>query len=373
MLRRSSIALAVAAGSALCKDVGNARVIVLSRPGRHNTMTVPMLRDLYSYYITQPHPSPSATYVVKGEGVQSFCAGGDVMALSDPNNDAYRREFFLREYQINYRIATMPQVQVALWNGNVMGSGVGISIHGTYRVACEHTRFGMPETQLGAVPDVGTCWRFYKLPVKGLGPYLTLTGNSLRGSDLLHAGIATHYVPYERFTALEKALTEARNAEEVRECLGSFSVPAASFSLAENLDTLRRIFTVKAETTVAGIMDALKKDGSLFATATLSSMEGNSPGSMALTLESLKRQYDFVTPLEAFSLDYRLIQDPRMLQEFRTGVQARLIDKSPNPKWDPPSPAEIDQTAVLMQMDNTSVEAFDPHAAVSAIPEDATV
>lgn len=38
------------------------------------------------------------------------------------------------------------QALMSLWDGVVMGGGVGISIHGTFRVATETSLFAMPET-----------------------------------------------------------------------------------------------------------------------------------------------------------------------------------------------------------------------------------
>ena len=57
-----------------------------------------------------------------------------------------------------------------------MGGGVGISVHGQFRVASEKSMFAMPETVIGLVPDVGGS---YFLPRLGgsLGLYLGLTGN----------------------------------------------------------------------------------------------------------------------------------------------------------------------------------------------------
>jgi enoyl-CoA hydratase/carnithine racemase len=87
----------------------------------------------------------------------------------------------------------MKPVQIALYNGIVMGGGVGISIHAPIRIAMENSLFAMPETGIGLFPDVGGSYFLPKLEA-GLGNYLGLTGARLTGAELVQARIATHYM-----------------------------------------------------------------------------------------------------------------------------------------------------------------------------------
>merc|ERR1711990_757699 len=114
-----------------------------------------------------------------------------------PGTDkAVLADFPAYEYLLDYAIATMPSTQIALWNGAVMGGGVGLSCHAPSRVATDNSLYAMPETGIGFFTDVAGS---YFLPrIKGnssLGLYLGLTGHRLKGKDLAAWGIATHYVP----------------------------------------------------------------------------------------------------------------------------------------------------------------------------------
>ena len=60
-----------------------------------------------------------------------------------------------------------------------------------FRVATSKTLFAMPETGIGLIPDVGGSHFLPRLEGE-LGTYLALTGQRLKGSDCLHAGLATH-------------------------------------------------------------------------------------------------------------------------------------------------------------------------------------
>ena len=63
---------------------------------------------------------------------------------------------------------------------NLVGGGVGLSIHAPFRVATENTVFAMPETKIGYAPDVGASFFLSRLDGE-IGTYLAMTGNTLEG------------------------------------------------------------------------------------------------------------------------------------------------------------------------------------------------
>ena len=96
---------------------------------------------------------------------------------------------------LNYKLATYSTPVISFIDGIVMGGGVGLSLPGQYRVATEATMFAMPETAIGFFPDVGGSFYLPRLNGgRGIGTWLGLTGARLRGMDVCHAGIATHFM-----------------------------------------------------------------------------------------------------------------------------------------------------------------------------------
>ena len=136
--------------------------------------------------------------------------------------------FYGEEYVLNTMIKHYPKPYVALIDGIVMGGGVGLSVHGSHRVAGDRFSFAMPEVSIGFFPDVGATWFLPRLPGE-LGAYCALTGERLDAADGVAATIATHRVSSSRFADLADALCGAVSVDAT---LAAFAEPAGEGKLA---------------------------------------------------------------------------------------------------------------------------------------------
>ncbi|CAG9580518.1 putative 3-hydroxyisobutyryl-coenzyme A hydrolase [Leishmania major strain Friedlin] len=336
--------------SVLYKDYPHARHITLNRPNSLNALDYGMTRELHRLYVTEPAPPPSL-YILTGAGTKAFCAGGDVIGLTTNNPPGCGREFFYWEYQVDYKASIIPAGQVCLWDGYVLGGGAGLSIGSAYRVASEKACFAMPEVAIGMFPDVGASWFLPRLSVPGLGLYMGLTGHRLRGADLVHLGLATHFVPSAKMGELEQALVSMSDAGDVEAVLDKYTTPTTQLppcTIAHSISSLASHFDITADLTISSILDACREHAQTdpLAKAAADLMPSFSPTAMTLALELLKRGAKLSTPVEAFQMEYCVSQRIIAEHDFREGVRALLIDKDKKPKWQPSTVAEVSAEAI---------------------------
>src|SRR5262249_8543290 len=203
---------------------GAAGLVTLNRPQALNAVSLAMVRALTAA-LAEWEDDPAVTRViVTAPGGRAFSAGRDLRALSDlVRAGRYDQAiaYFREEYALNARIKRYRKPYVALIDGIVMGGGVGISVHGSHRVAGDKFLFAMPEVGIGFFPDIGATWFLPRLP-GGLGSYCALTGERLAAADATAAGIATHRVASARFPELLDALCGAVSVDAI---LGALAQP----------------------------------------------------------------------------------------------------------------------------------------------------
>jgi len=140
----------------LFEQQGALGVITLNRPEALNALTLNMAHEIEAQLLRWRSDPAIRAIVITGAG-RAFCAGGDIRALYDTGlaKQDYPYNFYRDEYRLNMLIKHYPKPYIALLNGIVMGGGVGVSVHGGFRVVSENLRFAMPETGIGLFPDVG--------------------------------------------------------------------------------------------------------------------------------------------------------------------------------------------------------------------------
>ena len=317
---------------------GPLAIATLNRPKALNALTLPMIRALDRLLVEAASDPMIAAFILMGAGDRAFCAGGDVIALvqDGPQAAGLRRDFFWDEYRLNRRIHTFPKPFIPLVDGIAMGGGVGVSVHGSHRVATENVAFSMPETAIGLFPDVGGGYFLPRL-AGGLGAYLALTNARLKIADVIWAGLYDHFVPRNRLSALLAALAAADWGDAadttVDAVLAGFQEDAGEAPLAAQRDVIDASFQKQS---VAEILAALDARPETFASEAAAAIRAKSPLMSEVSLRQLQRGADLSFDA-CMIMEYRMVQACMAGHEFYEGVRALLIEKGRKPVWSPSS------------------------------------
>ncbi|CAN7470287.1 enoyl-CoA hydratase/isomerase family protein [Bosea sp. LjRoot237] len=327
----------------ICETRGSAGFVVLNRPKALNALNLVMVRELAKALGAWEHDPAVTRIVVTGAGEKAFCAGGDIRSLHDLGKAGQYDEmlaFWREEYILNARIQSYPKPYIALVDGIVMGGGVGLSLHGSYRVAGERWLFAMPEVGIGFFPDVGATYALPRLPDHA-GTYLALTGDRVGQADALALGLATHAVPSARMAGLAEALT---GSEPVDAVIARFAGDPGPGKLAPERETIAHCFGAATLPDVLGRLDA-RAAGDAFAAKALATIRAKSPTSVAIAFEQMRRGAS-LNLAEAMQLEFRIVSRISRGHDFYEGVRAVVIDKDQAPSWRPQTLEELDPAAV---------------------------
>jgi enoyl-CoA hydratase/carnithine racemase len=309
--------------------------ILLDRPKALNALDLGMIRGIAAALASWRDDPAVHAVVIEGAGGRAFCAGGDIRVIRAhalAGEAAEIEAFFAEEYALNRAIAEYPKPYVALIDGICMGGGIGVSVHGAFRVTTEAGLFAMPETAIAMFPDVGATYVLPRLP-GALGLYLGLTGTRLAGADAVHAGIATHFVPKARLAGLRDAI-----AHDGVAVIAAAAEALPPFSLAPHRAAIDRCF---AAADLAGVIARLEAEGSPWAAETLTTLRAMSPSSLHWSFAAIRRGAG-LTLRDALRAELALTRHVTAHPDFTEGVRAMVVDKDRTPRW---TPARIEDVA----------------------------
>ena len=304
-------------------------IIKLNRPKALNALNLEMAKKFHDKLLEWEEKDNILRVLLVGEG-KHFCAGGDVKSLVLAGKEnSLKHDFFKIEYKLNYLISQFSKEFLSVWNGVVMGGGVGLSIYGDHRLATDNSKFAMPESAIGFFPDVGGSYFLSNLP-GNIGKYIGLTGEVLGLNELIFFGLATHYFKSNKIKDVkEKFITRGEISHD------NFEVKNDTY-LIKNMNLINELFNGNIQT----IISNLKNHNSEFSKKILDILLVKCPMSLAISTKLIDDAKG--KPLkECLETEFQLSQKIVYRSDFDNGVNSVLISKDHNPIWEPSKIDEI--------------------------------
>ncbi len=365
---------------------GTAGIITLHRPAALNAVTRTMVRAIAEALERWRNDDAVTRVIVMAAPGRAFSAGGDlrhIYELGRAGRQSEALEFWREEYILNAAIKHYPKPYVALIDGIVMGGGVGVSVHGSHRVAGDRFQFAMPEVGIGFFPDVGATWFLPRLPGE-LGTWCALTGDRLGVADAVAAGVAIHRIASARFAELTEALT---GAVPVDAMLAAFAEPLSSPFAAEgrgggsggfgtevpDLATptpdpspqgggakkrtptsfspeprpitsrcaaIDRLFAGASVEAILAALDSETGPDAEFARANAAAIRTKAPMSLKIALAQMRRGRA-LSFADCMRTEFRIVSRVAYGEDFYEGIRAVIVDKDNRPRWHPATLAEV--------------------------------
>lgn len=315
-------------------------VITIHRPKKLNSLNREIIEGISDLLHWCEEDPEIKVLILEGTGDKAFCAGGDIRAVYELCRNGEMEaamNVFRIEYDMDFHISNFSKPIVCYMNGITMGGGVGISIRTPFRLVNEKTRWAMPEMKIGFFPDVGVSFHLSRMK-HGLGKYLALTSTNLGADDCLFLQLADIKIRSSDYESIKSEIIEAsyefsstdERTSRLHSVFLKYIQPHEAGYVERHVEKIERHFN---RDTVQEILCSLQSDPEdEFSVAALSEMAGNSPLSMAVSLEQLKRAQT-QTLKECFDQDLKLVRHFMQEEDFFTGIRTKMIEKTEKTAW----------------------------------------
>lgn len=348
-------------------------VATLNAPQTLNGLSLAMVDALDARLQAWAADPAIALVILQGAGGKAFCAGGDLHGLyasmqehqgQGPWANRYARDFFEREYRLDFRIHTYAKPILCWGHGIVMGGGVGLMMGASHRVVSETSRVAMPEISIGLFPDVGGSWLLNRMPGR-TGLFLALTGASLNTSDAFFAGMADFRLNSEDWPAFCEGLLRQPWANQAG-TTGSGSIAPRSINdgllrqallahepqtplepgpLRQHSFQINSFCSSNRLEEVYEELATLKDHADPWLARAANTMLAGSPGSARLAF-ALQQRTRTRSLDDVFRTEYVAALACVSEGDFQEGIRALLVDKDKQPRWKPARLAEADEAWV---------------------------
>ena len=167
-------------------------MLSFNTPHKGNTLTHSSLDYLHRNFINLDRDSEAKGILWIGSQ-EMFSYGTDYLYLAKATAEGKDVKPYLQMLtHLTYQAAQLETPTLTFLAGKALGSAASISSLTHYPVTTSNTLMSFPETSFGFIPTGGASYVLSRLQGE-LGMYLALTGKFLKGSDAVHAGLASFH------------------------------------------------------------------------------------------------------------------------------------------------------------------------------------
>ena len=179
---------------------GQTQVIRFNRPEKMNAITRDMYAELTSALNEAAGDFGIRTVVITSEG-DHFTAGNDIkdFMANPPTEDSSEVARFLAA------LLEFPKPLIAAVKGNAVGVGTTMLLHCDIVIAAPNTKFSMPFTSLGLVPEAGSTKLFPELVGYQRAARIFMTGDPFSADEGKEMGLVESIAADSEKVALEIA------------------------------------------------------------------------------------------------------------------------------------------------------------------------
>lgn len=183
---------------------GSVLDLKFGEPGRLNMMDEQWFVDFEKQLYLAQQDDEVRVVLLSTEG-KSFCAGGDLKEFqAGPWPDGFLRSGFVRALML---LGVFEKPIVTTVNGAAIGGGTTFLLHSDFVYSTEDSRFQLPFTNIGIVPEIGASYLLPLFAGMRLASELILLGRPFTAATAVRAGIVNEIVPADKLmdTARETA------------------------------------------------------------------------------------------------------------------------------------------------------------------------
>lgn len=163
--------------------------LVLNRPERRNAITVAMYAALADAITAAQEDAELRVITLEGEGID-FTGGNDLADFMQSVPQSEQTDISV--WRLLRALATNHLPLIAAVHGNAIGIGTTMLFHCDLVVAAEGTRFKMPFTELGLVPEAASSLILPRLAGRQLAAKYLLVGEAFGVDEAERFGLVTH-------------------------------------------------------------------------------------------------------------------------------------------------------------------------------------